>query len=397
MAVTYFTGYEAGTFGDSKVAALQGTTAGNSNATVVAGARTGNSIGAFVGQINCTASVNSLITHAYNGGTGVGVCVGRAWVRFTLLPTLNGQYVGEFNGTLAAGSSFRFFFRTGTNDLVVGNGTSGTMPALVTPWSVGAVTLNQWYRFDWRVDMTANPHVMTWSVDGVAQTTINFAQAASTCQAVFWGAFNATPMTMQVDDLALSFVSADYPIGDSGGCAYIRPTTLDITNIATGAFKNQSAVAVAATDVAQINEAAPLTGTTTWISQTVATTTTTGFLRAAGFSVPGSVSSITRANFIVAANSTGTLANSWSAKSTVGGSLTTFASAVTTNATTQQFWRGQRNDLTPANVGAATIDFGFATDVVPVPQWQAVGIEYEAGLSGAAAAAPMRRVGKMVF
>jgi uncharacterized delta-60 repeat protein len=200
--LTYETGFEAGT-----VSTLGG--------------------GLFTGAANVAATTD----FARNGrfalrATGDGVAaadanvaaagtvgVTRVAVLLEELPAASMELL-EFNP--AAGSSCDVHYSGGR--LVAGIGA-------VTQTSTMTVSPDRWYVVDMRCDVSGATRTLDWVVDGVSQTQVSTAIAASTLSGVHVGQLG-TGLGAGValfDDWAVSATSADYPLG-SGKVVGLTPS-----------------------------------------------------------------------------------------------------------------------------------------------------------------------------
>lgn len=76
------------------------------------------------------------------------------------------------------------------------------------------LSLNTWYRVDFKVNASANPNVIDVQVDGTASNQANFAQAATHVNNVYFGdVITATVKDIYFDNAILSATAEDYPIG----------------------------------------------------------------------------------------------------------------------------------------------------------------------------------------
>lgn len=70
-----------------------------------------------------------------------------------------------------------------------------------------------WHRLDIRADVSANPWLIDWQIDGAAQTGFSAANTATTLEWLNLGTGAAETYTAQFDDLVVSSTSGDYPLG----------------------------------------------------------------------------------------------------------------------------------------------------------------------------------------
>lgn len=100
----------------------------------------------------------------------------------------------------------------------------------------GTTNPNDWRWIDIRYNASANPHTMSWSVDGVAQTTCSAPNGATTISGILFGDSSSGVGTgaSDYDDLVVSATSGDYPLGthvvkavtvDSAGTVTLSGTT----------------------------------------------------------------------------------------------------------------------------------------------------------------------------
>ncbi len=89
------------------------------------------------------------------------------------------------------------------------------------PEAVGPVMqLDTRYAVDLSVDVSNNPNVVQWRVNGAAQTTVQLAQAASTLTVFRYGVQSSVSITVNMGDLFVTQTLGDYPIGDGKVQAY---------------------------------------------------------------------------------------------------------------------------------------------------------------------------------
>jgi hypothetical protein len=132
------------------------------------------------------------------------ITVFRGYVNLNPLPA-NGGELMTFNG----GPRFGRDQTTGKFGFV--NGTSVTMDHL----SGVTVVAGQWYRIEIRLNQTANPWVIDYQIDGVAQTQITYAVAAGSVSGIYLGRTVSLGPSINLnwDAVAASQTSADYPLG----------------------------------------------------------------------------------------------------------------------------------------------------------------------------------------
>lgn len=84
------------------------------------------------------------------------------------------------------------------------------------------ISTGVWHRIDLRVDGTANPWLLDGQVDGVAFTQRSISRAATTFDNVRCGSSSGTPTyDIYHDDILMSGISADYPLGDGKVLSFV--------------------------------------------------------------------------------------------------------------------------------------------------------------------------------
>lgn len=160
--------------------------------------------GARALEISASAAIVRLRSKLLGTPT-VGVF--RVYVRFNTLPTADAKVL---HIPAATGTYPTLWFKNAT----------GTWAAR---WADGdafvdsgiTVVANTWYRVDMKVDVSANPKLYNWQIDGAAQTQISKAGVATTLFALGFGTDIAQTFTCYYDDAFISLTAADYPIGAS--------------------------------------------------------------------------------------------------------------------------------------------------------------------------------------
>lgn len=104
----------------------------------------------------------------------------------------------------------------------------------------GTTNPNDWRWIDIRYNASANPHTMSWSVDGVAQTTCSAPNAATTISGILFGDSSSGQAVgaSDFDDLVVSATSGDYPLGvHSVKCVTVDPAGTVTLSGTTGNFQ----------------------------------------------------------------------------------------------------------------------------------------------------------------
>lgn len=142
-------------------------------------------------------------TFTGNGIAGSGVVVVRSYYLLHALPATNADAIT----IKTADGNWAFVFY---------NHLSGKWAIFQNATIDGTVTVaaGQWYELGIRFTVSANPHVIDWQVNGVAQPSDSAnAFAATTITSVNFGDTSTTrTYTANADDVAVSITSADYPL-----------------------------------------------------------------------------------------------------------------------------------------------------------------------------------------
>jgi hypothetical protein len=99
------------------------------------------------------------------------------------------------------------------------------------------VALNTWYYIDIKAVTSANPWLIDWQIDGVAQTQLSYAHAAENMSVIDYGLRTVGALTVYYDDFVHSVTAADYPIGP-GGTYGLRPNADGVHNNAANIMEN---------------------------------------------------------------------------------------------------------------------------------------------------------------
>lgn len=169
--------------------------------TIVTGGRTGT----YCLQNSGTAVARNTKWSTASFPSGQAHAIASVYFR---LPTLPAGRLGIVQVEPVAGSHPIIWF----------NGTNNTINAEFEFQAGGqqgpVLAANTWYRLDVWVDFSTNPNRIKWSIDGVAQTDVTFAQAATTLSLFDLGTTGAETGTSQFDDFVFSVTSGDYPLGE---------------------------------------------------------------------------------------------------------------------------------------------------------------------------------------
>ena len=165
--------------------------------------------GGYALRFNKTATANCYLKKTVPTST---VRVGSIHFRFTTFPATADDEICWCN--VSAGANLAIKFDTATSKLFarfqgVSDGNTADL----------ALSLNTWYRVDYKFDVSANPSKIDFQVveDGgstpTAATQSTLAQAATTITTVVVGSSNTNTSDWYVDDEVYSATAADYPIG----------------------------------------------------------------------------------------------------------------------------------------------------------------------------------------
>jgi hypothetical protein len=292
--------------------------------------------------------------------------VARFAIRFASLPSADAELAG-FSRSAATYLALRYVAATGK--LAIGF-PGQTVSSLTT------VEAGTWYVIDMKYDPRADPHTGEWRINGVAQPSTSYAQATTGADWFYLGALSPQTYSVNFDDIAVSEVASDYPIGD-GRVRALLPNGMG-TNVGAG-FTHSDGTAISSTTWNRLDDV-PLATGTDGVKQTVASssnyvevnfedTTATcvrGVMARVSWAIVGDNKPNNGKTAIVTAGTERTL---YSGDMSVAfGALTQsrYAMIAPTTAT----W-------TADAVNALRARLGYSTDVSPQPNWQSLMLEYE--------------------
>lgn len=171
--------------------------------------------------------------------TNTQASIGRLYIRFSSFPG------GDANFITWTGTGLAIRYRSSDTSLGTWNGS--TFGSNVT------ISTGTWYRIDFKVISSANPHTLDVQIDGSALTQSTSAEAAANLTG-HGATTSISSGVVFLDDYAHSVTSADYPIGAGYVKSYIpnadgshnvagandferSATGTDITNATTTAFQ----------------------------------------------------------------------------------------------------------------------------------------------------------------
>lgn len=102
----------------------------------------------------------------------------------------------------------------------LGNGFVTALPA--QSLQVGGFNLDQWYWIDMKLDVSANPRLLQWRIDGIDQPSASYAATPgkTTGGSLGYDKISNTSVDVYYDDWVIADSAADYPIGDTHIKAY---------------------------------------------------------------------------------------------------------------------------------------------------------------------------------
>ena len=292
--------------------------------------------------------------------TGASVVVARFAIRLNTLPGVSSNLVYVDSGT-----DLVFGYDQPTQKFFLNLGTS-------TATSASTVSAGTWYVIDLRYDLRANPHLGDWRVDGVAQTQVTRAAAASTATGFGLGATtNASVYTANFDDVLVANQAKAYPIGN-GKVVRLIPDGVGTHNT-PGDFRDNDNTAVDAASWQRVDDV-PMTGTTDYVLQL--NNSATSYLE---FTFGNTTETCIREVFAVFAyHSAGTAANTTKTSVFDGASESIVLSGDMSSATLE--YAGALVTPAAASWTQSTVNglvwrVGFASDANPDPYWDALMLE----------------------
>lgn len=303
------------------------------------------------------------------GGTQASV---RFAIRFQTLPTAN---VGTLASIPIAGSGSDIQLRYILSSTKLGLGFFGASETA----ALSTVVAGRWYVIDIGFDVSANPNVATWRVDGTNQTTVTKAQAADTLSGEIWlgSTTSGDVFTAYYDDVLATASTADYPLPD-GRIDSLAVNAYVGKNDPSNRMQNDAGTAVAAGSQTRLADL-PMTSLTTYIRQTN--------IDAAAYAEYG-FEDVTRAGCVngvsgvVAAHSSAVTANVATTKIREGGTDRTIHADSTGSGTAALQYRAKTvqpasGSWSASKLTGTTTRIGYASSVSSLPYWDAVRLEYD--------------------
>lgn len=309
--------------------------------------------------------------------TGQRRRVASAFVYFTTLPT---------------GAGCRIIGVQAANALFVGVNTSGNWFAQAsggTAQTGPAASTGQWYLVEFDADTSADPHVLKWRINGVAQTN-----ATGTAAAVDIGSFRmgATLTTSTANFVigcaATSATGADYPLGEYKILGYKPNADDDITQVGSGAFVTAGGSAISGGTPAWNNLLSP--GDATAANRVEQTAIDAAGYIKVGFENSGESTDPASVIAIAALRADSTTGTNGHVQVDDGGTLDTFTTLIDPSESTNvNIWKclpvrpNGGTAWTDSAFDALAMRFGYSTDANP-DVWF-VGLMFEAAFAVVAA------------
>lgn len=238
---------------------------------------------AIVGTIGTTIAIETTIVRT--GGYSLKLAPsGAVAAQFKKTITTRNQYAGRlyFYVTSLPATSSRLLSHECSNsvDPTISVNSDGTLQiSKVGPVNVGSAspvfTSNEWHRLDYMFDVIGTTHNYLARIDGGTEFGGTTASTATNMINFQFGRSTADPaMTVYIDDLLLTTLTADYPLG-MGEIRAIRPIA-DGTHTNPASFTNDAAAAIGGaggTAFQYLDEAPWTTNRSDYVTQTVASST----------------------------------------------------------------------------------------------------------------------------
>jgi hypothetical protein len=315
-------------------------------------------------QINTTAASENVRLWTIPASTRL--MVGRLYVRFASSPT---NAVGKImNVSFGSPVATIGVTTAGKWQAVIGNGspvTLGTGP-----------TLNQWYRIDYKVDVSTTGSMnLAWQIDGSAQTAATGTDTAADLTNMLHGPNGSSTVEMYFDDIAYSLTAGDYPLGP-GGTERIFPNADGTHNAGTNVIEDNAGTDIGATTAYNKIDSNPPSATS-YIRQ--AANGTGNYAEVLFSDIQAAHSSILAARGILAYTSETTSANtgacimskdSFSTSTEIFGTPATPLDMSDGNTSTLQYKAAILANVTDdTTVNALKARMGYSSDANPDPYW----------------------------
>ena len=245
------------------------------------------------------------------------------------------------------------------------------------------VAINTWYCIDIKAVTSANPWLIDWQIDSVAQTQLTSAHAAENMSVIDYGLRTVGALTAWYDDIVHSVTAADYPIGP-GGTYGLGPNADGVHNNAANIMEDS-----AGNDIGALYPAWNKLDENPWITTANADYVRQTAIGAANYceiqfadlldnmrDIIGVDSLLQYASATATANTGGCIIRDGATQTTLWGVVGTLADYSETTA----FYKhvivtAAAPPHTLATVNALRCRFGYSDDADPDPYWLAIMLE----------------------
>lgn len=310
--------------------------------------------------------------------TGSGAYVGKSVsgstlvmrfaIRFNSLPSANVNSLAS--SYVTAGTNLMLGYRASDQRLTLTYGAIGANSAA----SGSPIAANTWYVIDMRAQVGSNPRTGDWRIDGVAQPSVSSAETAASNTLVGLGSNATETFTAYYDDILASTTAADYPIG-GGLVRALRPDSVGTHDFATN-FRHEDGTAIDGTSWNRLTET-PMDSSAASVQQRTASGSSS---LAFNFADPADTC-IRAVSAVLAYHSSGNGGNNGKT-SIFDGSVERNVFSGDMGGTTLGY---KSTVIPPDGTGWTKTELsglvgrvGYATDVNPIPMWDALMLEYEA-------------------
>lgn len=301
------------------------------------------------------------------------VFVGRFYVKFMNLPTSD-RIVFSIT---TVGHKIQILWDWSQTSFSVGVDGATTQLGSVT------VASDNWYCIDIKAVTSANPWLVDWQIDSVAQTQLSYAHAAENMSVADYGLRTLGAQNAYYDDIIHSLTSGDYPLG-LGGTFGLRPSSDGVHNNAANTLENSGGTDIDGTPAWNLLDEKPwsLSITGDYIRQ--ATIGAANYCEINFEDMPGGMDvGFFGVEGLLEYGASGTAANTGACIIRDGATETGVwgtPAAPTDYSETSAFYKHAIVTPAAAPWTQATIDglqcrFGYSTDVTDQPRWVAIMLE----------------------
>ncbi len=298
-----------------------------------------------------------------------GVIVARVYLRLDTLPAKDIRELIVLDA--AKGNDLRLGYQASTRSLTL---RFGNRTPVVAASTIDAAT---WIRIDLQLTAATNPRTASWQVDGVAQTDVSADGAATSVRYLRLGSnVKGDTYTANYDDVMISATSADYPIGE-GAVLPLRPDGMG-TSDTPASFHHEDGAAIDPDTFRRLDDD-PMDGETGFVQQDVAGPTSYLELTLSDTSEK----CIVGVSGLVAYHAQAAARDRAATTIVDGDTERTIYSGDMSE--TRLFYRSAiipaSGAWTKAEVNALRARIGYASDIKPVPYWDALLVEIATGES----------------